>query len=120
LSGDAADELFGSYLSHRVAQPIYHFNRLYDKVKSNELTDAEKGLFDPCDIGFLEELFDRSGRDEVKWRYNLCQFLDEEKERLLTDRFKSQLNEANSFLLLKEHFNAQTSRDPLNRILEME
>jgi asparagine synthase (glutamine-hydrolysing) len=120
LSGDAADELFGSYLSHRVAQPIYHFGRLYDRVKSNELTDAEKGLFAPCDMGFLEQLFDKSGRDEVKWRYNLCLFSDEEKGRLLTDRVKPQLNGASSFLLLKGYFEGLTAKDPLNRILEME
>ena len=120
LTGDAADELFGSYLSHRVAQPIYHFSRLYDKIKANELTDAEKGLFAPCDIGFLEELFNKSGRDEVKWRYHLCLFLDEEKKTLLTDNFKTQLNGTNSLLLLKGHFDTLTAKNPLNRILEME
>jgi len=120
LSGDAADELFGSYLSHRVAQPIYHFGRLYDRVKLNELTEAEKGLFAPCDIGFLEQLFDKSGRDEAKWRYNLCLFSDEEKGRLLTDRVKTELNGASSFLLLQGYFEGLTARDPLNRILEME
>jgi asparagine synthase (glutamine-hydrolysing) len=120
ISGDAADELFGSYLSHRVAQPIYHFTRLYDKVRSNKLTETDKRLFAPCDFRFLEELFDKSGGDEVKWRYHLCLFLDEEKERLLTDHFKSQLNGANSFLHLKKHFNTLTAKEPLNRILEME
>lgn len=120
LSGDAADELFGSYLSHRVAQPIYHFSRLYDKVKSNELTDPERALFASCDIGFLEELFSKSKGDEVKWRYHLCLFLDEEKERLLTANFKAQLNGVTSFLFLKNIFENLTARDPLNRILEME
>jgi len=120
ISGDAADELFGSYLSHRVAQPIYHFSRLYDKVRSNKLTETDKRLFAPCDFRFLEELFNKSGGDEVKWRYHLCLFLDEEKERLLTDHFKSQLNGTNSFLYLKNHFNTLTAKEPLNRILEME
>jgi asparagine synthetase B (glutamine-hydrolysing) len=52
LSGDAADELFGSYLSHRTAQPMFHFKRLYDKVKSDSLTEEERELFKPCDLGF--------------------------------------------------------------------
>ena len=120
ISGDAADELFGSYLSHRVAQPIYHFSRLYDKARLNKLMETDKRLFAPCDFRFLEELFNKSRGNEVKWRYLLYLFLDEEKERLLTDHFKSQLNGANSFLLLKKHFNTLTAKEPLNRILEME
>ncbi|MDI6751584.1 MAG: asparagine synthase (glutamine-hydrolyzing) [bacterium] len=120
LSGDAADELFGSYLSHRVAQPMYHFSKLYDKVRSNTLTEGEKDLFKPCDITFLEDLFKKSEGDEVKWRYHLCLFSDEEKDSLLSEDFKSRLNKANSFNLLKKNFKALTSKDPLNRILEME
>src|SRR3989339_1057434 len=42
LSGDAADELFGSYLSHRAAQPMFHFRRLYEKVQNGTLTDEER------------------------------------------------------------------------------
>src|SRR3990170_2725250 len=120
LSGDGADELFGSYLSHRVAQPMHYFSGLYEKVKSNALTDTEKNLFAPCDMKFLEDLFNKSEGDEVKWRYNLALFSDEGKDKLLTDDFKANLSKANSFGLLKEHFNDLTARNPLNRILEME
>jgi len=118
LSGDGADELFGSYLSHRVAQPMHYFSGLYEKVKSNALTDTEKNLFAPCDMKFLEDLFNKSEGDEVKWRYNLALFSDEGKDKLLTDDFKANLSKANG--LLKEHFNDLTARNPLNRILEME
>lgn len=120
LSGDGADELFGSYLSHRVAQPMYHFKRLYDKVTSGALTEEERGIFAPCEMGFLEDLYKKSAGNEVKWRYNLCLFSDEEKHRLLTDDFKTHLNKASSFMLLNGHFDTLTARDPLNRILEME
>jgi len=120
LSGDGSDEIFGSYLSHRVAQPMHYFSGLYEKVKSNALTDTEKNLFAPCDMKFLEDLFNKSEGDEVKWRYNLALFSDEGKDKLLTDDFKANLSKANSFGLLKEHFNDLTARNPLNRILEME
>ncbi len=120
LSGDAADELFGSYLSHRVAQPIYYFGRLYNKVKLSKLTADEKLLFLPCDLGFLEELFNKSGGDEVKWRYHLCLFLDEEKKNLLSYHFLKHITGINTFMLFKRNFDNLTAKDPLNRILEVE
>jgi|MDTC01.2.fsa_nt_gb asparagine synthase (glutamine-hydrolysing) len=120
LSGDGADELFGSYLSHRAAQPMYHFNRLYDKVKSNSLTNTEKQLFAPCDIDFLNDLYKKSNGDEIKWRYNLYNYNDKEKESLLSDHFKSSMSSVSSFSVVKDNFSRLTSRAPLNRILEME
>jgi asparagine synthase (glutamine-hydrolysing) len=120
ISGDAADELFGSYLSHRVAQPMYHFKRLYEKVKKGSLTDDEKNLFKPCDINFLNGLFNQSEGDEIRWRYHLYLFSDEEKKELVSNDFKKELNHMSSFSLIKEYFHSITSKDPLNKILEME
>jgi len=120
LSGDAADELFGSYLSHRAAQPMYHFKRFYEKLKDNALNEEERDLFKPYDIGFLEDLYRRSGGDEVKWRYLLGVFTDEEKVQLLTEEFKTKLDHISSLRLFKEYFGNTTSKDPLNKMLEME
>jgi asparagine synthase (glutamine-hydrolysing) len=120
LSGDAADELFGSYLSHRAAQPMFHFNRLYDKVRNDSLTEEEKDLFKPCDLQFLQGLHEKSGGDEATWRYRLGVFTDEEKGRILSPAFKTRLNGASSHALFTGYFSALTSHDPLNRMLEME
>jgi asparagine synthase (glutamine-hydrolysing) len=120
LSGDAADELFGSYLSHRVAQPMHHFKRLYGKVKDGTLAEGEKNLFRPCDIDFLSDLYKKSGGDDARWRYYLGVFGDEEKDLLLTDDFKSNLDHISSYSLFVKNFGATTSKDPLNRMLEME
>ncbi len=117
LSGDGADELFGSYLSHRTAQAMYHFSRLY---KANALTEGEKRLFAPCDIEYLAHLYDTSGGDPSKWRYALYLFSDEEKQNLLSDKFKAHLNNPDSYSLLKSHFDSVSTGDPLNKILEVE
>jgi asparagine synthase (glutamine-hydrolysing) len=120
ISGDAADELFGSYLSHRVAQPMHHFKFLYGKVKDGTLTEEEKDLLKPCDIDFLTDLYKKSGGDDVKWRYQLGVFSDEEKGLLLTPDFRSNIDHPSTLSLFAENFNQTTSKDPLNRILEME
>ena len=120
LSGDGADELFGSYLSHRLAQPMHHFSRLHAKVISNSLASHEQELFKPCEQSFLGKLYDKSGDDQVKWRYYLYQFLDEEKDNLLSDYFKSKLNKTSSLQLLRSNFQGLTASSSLNRMLEME
>lgn len=120
LSGDGSDELFGSYLSHRVAQPIYHFAGRYNAVNSGGLTEEEERLFAPFEKGFLNDLFEKSKGDEAMWRYILCLFSDDEKEDLLTNDFKSMTNKPSSLLLMRHNFNTLTAKNPLNRILEME
>lgn len=120
LSGDGADELFGSYLSHRTAQPMYHFKRLYKKVKTGDITKEEQNLLAPCGIKFIQGLYDISNGDEATWRYNLYLFTDYEKNNLLSYNFKSKLKNTNTFKLIKKNFEELTSSDPLNRILEME
>jgi asparagine synthase (glutamine-hydrolysing) len=120
LSGDAADELFGSYLSHRTAQPMHHFGRLFDKVRKNALTEDEKNLFKPCDLPFLQDLYNKSGGDEATWRYGLGVFRDEEKDDFLSADFKMRVKGASSYALFKGNFSTLSSHDPLNRMLEME
>jgi asparagine synthase (glutamine-hydrolysing) len=120
ISGDAADELFGSYLSHRVAQPMHHFKFLYEKVKDGTLTEEEKDLFRPCDIAFLMDLYEKSKGDEARWRYQLGVFSDEEKDLFLTSDFLLNVNPMPSLSVFVENVNKVTSKDPLNRILEME
>jgi asparagine synthase (glutamine-hydrolysing) len=99
---------------------MFHFTRLYDKVKNNTLTEEEKDLFKPCDLQFLNGLYEKSRGDEATWRYRLGVFTDEEKESLLSSHFKDQLNGTSSYALFARNFSAAASRDPLNRMLELE
>lgn len=122
LSGDGADELFGSYLSHRAARPMHHYSRLKaeGRTEAELKAEAEKGLFAPCDMKFLEELYDKSGGAEASWRYSLYLFSDAEKSGLLSDQFKAYAGGADSLSVVRKSFGGLTSKDPLNRMLEME
>jgi asparagine synthase (glutamine-hydrolysing) len=120
LSGDGADELFGSYLSHRTARPIYFYRLLREKAIAEKLTGDEKLLLAPCDLNFLEDLYIRSGGDEASWRYCLCQISDSEKRLLLSEDFTRNIVGARTLQLIRNNFISLTAKDPLNRILEVE
>lgn len=120
LSGDGADELFGSYLTHRTAQPIRHYARMIDKINNGGLTEYENKLFAPCDLKYLEDLYVKSCGDEVKWRSSLYLFNEDEKQTLFSKSFKEQCSSCCTTTVVAGYFKNITARNPLNRILEME
>jgi len=120
LSGDGADELFGSYLTHRTAQPISHYARLVDKITMGEISSDDQKLFAPCDLEYLEGLYAKSQGDEVKWRSALYLFNDTEKQSFLSESFKFQCSLCSTASVITRYFGDLTARNPLNRILEME
>lgn len=118
ISGDGADELFGSYLSHRLATPIQHYKNLIKNNNSNHLTEVDKEIFRNTNISDIEQIYKRTKGDEAKWRYELLVFSDQEKKELLSKEF-SALN-LSTYSLLEKDFQNLSAADPLNRILEME
>jgi len=121
LTGDGSDEQFGSYLSHRLAQPMFYLPRLLNKIQNGiNLTKEEENQLKPCDIDFLVDLYERSGEGEVAWRCNLYLQTDQDKQKLLTSNFLEKIHGAETKALVEGHFSSLTAKDPLNRILEME
>lgn len=118
LSGDGADELFGSYLAHRLAQPIYNFSALYPKYKDGRLTKQDLSLLQPFDndLAYLERLYLASGGDEIRWRSQLFTFNDQTKECLLSPEFIADVH-SSSENCMTGYFNQLKTGDPLNRIL---
>lgn len=109
LSGDGADELFGSYLSHRLAPAIDAY-----------LAEGRLALDRP---GFVEsrETVERiAHHDPAVWRARLLVFAEDEKRELYTPAFADALGACSSEEHLRGYFDDATAEDPLNRILEAE
>lgn len=95
LSGDGADELFGSYLTHRLSNPMEHYFAI-SKKDFILLSNLEKKLLKPFDtpnqFNFLKTIADK---DIKIWRNNLNVFNDDELNLLFnkeTDIFNPYSN----------------------------
>lgn len=86
VTGDGADELFGSYTHHRVVLPLQRFARMKECGESF-IDRKELKPYDDM-IPFLDELYGYGGKNETLWYYRLLQMGDEEKSIFLNkDRF---------------------------------
>ena len=109
LSGDGADELFGSYLSHRLAPVIAEYvERGASVLDRPSFRDNRK---------LVETIADR---DPAKWRARLAVFSEAEKRDLYTRDFAAAVGAASSDAHLARYFAKGSATDPLNRILEAE
>ncbi len=116
LSGDGADELFGSYLAHRLAQPLHHFETLRDRARGS-LTPEEAKLLAPFsdNLDYLSAVFDRGG--EVDRRASLYLWSDHEKRELLSDKMLALSGGVETGDLIAKRYAEAQTKDPLNRAL---
>jgi asparagine synthase (glutamine-hydrolysing) len=110
LAGDGADELFGSYLSHRLAQPLANYARYVET--------GDRDLIRPFDDR-PEYLASLAGED-WEWRARLLVYSEEEKRALYAPDVAAALGAASTRELVHDTFASLTSTDPLNRVLEAE
>jgi asparagine synthase (glutamine-hydrolysing) len=109
LSGDGADELFGSYLAHRLAPVIA------DYVERGSAALASPWFRE--DPRLVEAIADP---DPAKWRARLAVFTESEKQDLYTPDFAATVGAVSSDEHLAGYFADGTASDPLNRVLEAE
>jgi asparagine synthase (glutamine-hydrolysing) len=111
ISGDGADELFGSYLSHRLAGPLYNYPEY--------LRTGDTGLIRPFEVdpAILARL---AGMETAAWRHRLCVFTDEEKQQMYAPAVAEAMRAWGTQEHLRRLFAGLTATDPLNRILEAE
>jgi len=111
LSGDGADELFGSYLSHRLALPLSRlpeYRRTGDPALIHPFADRPEDL---------EQLY---SADEAQWRSRLFVFTDEEKAQLYAPAVAAALARTSTLAEQRRLYAGLSARDPLNRVLEAE
>jgi asparagine synthase (glutamine-hydrolysing) len=111
VSGDGADELFGSYLSHRLAGPVARY-REYERTGDGNLIAPFQNE--------RERVADFAEREEWCWRSRLLVFSEEEKRRLYSSAVVREMAEFSTPQHLRATFESLTAREPLNRMLEAE
>jgi asparagine synthase (glutamine-hydrolysing) len=109
LSGDGADELFGSYLSHRLAPAIAAY-----------LDGGRPALDLPWWTPIRDQAERIAHRDPARWRAQLHVFSETDKRSLYTAQFAEMVAGASSEEHLAGYFAGGTARDPLNAMLEAE
>ena len=110
LGGDGADELFGSYLTHRLAVPIH-----------NLMTHGEAAVRQrPELVAPFEDDIDRvvslAQPNDWAWRASLSVFREDEKRALLNSDHEI-FNEFDSITLVRDIFDTYRSDDVQNRQL---
>lgn len=108
LAGDGADELFGSYRSHRLAMPIANYAE-YERSGDPSLLRP----FDP------ETIADLAG-EEWLWRSRLFVLSEEEKAGLYGPSVAKATSGCSTPDLLRRELATLSAGDPINRMLELE
>ncbi|PCI45177.1 MAG: asparagine synthase (glutamine-hydrolyzing) [Moraxellaceae bacterium] len=118
LSGDGADELFASYLPHRLAQPMHHYAEV--RPRRDSLTPQELELLTPFDkdLSKLEELTQLGG--EAEWRMALYLQDDESKALMYSAKMRDHVGSTSTQSLIKDVLKRTKTKDPLNRILQLD
>jgi asparagine synthase (glutamine-hydrolysing) len=109
LSGDGADELFGSYLSHRLAPAVAAY-----------LDRGDAAFEAPWFAENQAQVRRIADADPARWRSRLFVFDEVQKRALYTPAFQDALGAVSTDQHFRGYFEGATAKEPLNAILEAE
>lgn len=118
LTGDGADELFGSYGHHSAAAVMEKYAFLKEAGESFIGKEEELVPYDK-NIPFLDSLYQFGGSDDTLWYYRLLQMGDNEKSIFLNrDMFGEYIDERSTIKKCVRRDKNLKSKGALNRSLE--
>jgi len=123
LSGDGSDELFASYLPHRLARPIHNYVA-FAKLGKGDYEDLSRKDLESLNPYHAREQFQYlkgvASSSQSKWRMKLAVFNEEEKQMLFSTEFKDILGDYRTDNLYSAYLEDGTTSDPLNSVLEID
>ena len=123
ISGDGADEIFGSYLTHRLSFPIEYYleSRRKGQIEWKDFNTEERRHFFPFDSE-SQFLFMASIASEqvAKWRDKLSVFTINERKKLFSPDFFRILSESGVRNIYDKVTSNLSACDVLNKTLEID
>ncbi len=120
VSGDGADEMFGSYRVHRLAQPLYHFNEYMKKgISPDRLSSSQLSKLAPFDQD-MDTLKSLNSEHPYQWHAKLGVFSDQEKKQAFSKRLLQHTSGLSMLKYYKKAYSQTQTNDPLNKVLQVE
>ena len=118
LTGDGADELFGSYRHHSVTIPLEKYALLQEKGESVIGREWELAPYEN-NLSFLDNLYRYGGLNDTLWYYRLLPMGDNEKSIFLNqESFGEYIDNQSTLNLCLKWDRKLKSNGALNRSLE--